>query len=273
MFQTMQWMFMVWVIGTSACFVTKVPYVLDDLGDAPQQPEVSIDAVFDSDALLRDAARDGDVTTDRGDIGVDIPRDRALEVGVMLCGSAYVDTRNNNAHCGRCNRSCNDLAGRGGGVTAMQCENSACIVVGCAFPLVRNGARSACLPCGSPNTNACVTDAGLSCRVGGSPRLQLVEDWCEPCGGAGQGGCQTGLSCDDRLTSDSSTGFLCAPCGRSGQPACNDGVQCDTGGRVCATRYSDFGGCFYVYRCEDGEPYDGSIPMCADSPTPCEDSL
>lgn len=248
----MRW-FVVWLVGTSACFVTKVPYVFNDMGDAQQQFEASIDAST-ADTTLHDAVADGDVLADRGDARADVPRDNPLEAGVTYCGGMQVDTRSDSDHCGRCFNRCDRRTFPDSGVAGAECQNGICTVIGCDPPLLPNMTSTGCVPCGTANGPICDADAGPPCRNVGSGRLRREGEWCLPCGGYEQKVCDDVRNCDVGYSPEvfEVHPFLrCMPCGSTGQVACSEGrPPCDSGHITCQYRaLLHLVGCTIVARC------------------------
>ncbi len=204
-------------VSVSACIVTEVPLPRwdatsdrDELGDVGQL-EASNDAV-DATAERGDTIADQDSAfVDRADA----TREAGAETGLTICGRVPVDTRQDNNHCGGCGITCSRRGVADAGISAMQCENSICRVVGCFHPYIPNVARTTCVcpwVCTLPNAVA-------ECREGPCVISRCLP-WFGDCDGRDENGCETDLLSD-------------ANCGACGN-VCPTNTPCGGGSCCCA---------------------------------------
>lgn len=188
------------LVGTSACFVTEVPF------DFSNQVDASLDIAVQVDVPDAEAASMPPPDINLTD-HVDVSSDREWDVGAdsswAFCNGLHVNIRMDSRHCGRCNSDCFSLTLGDAGVTAGECQNGRCVAVGCGDGLVTNLSRDACLRCGTATAQACTNPQGSWCRTDGPGRLQNTLGWCLLCGASGQPPCYLspsgGSPCDPGL--------------------------------------------------------------------------
>lgn len=249
--QSSRRMLLLWVAGTSACFVAKVPYTLDDLGGTPDVGERGSDrpqdlpSTADASSDQLDALTDGDAPMDASSDRLDALTDRSADrevgcaVNQVVCGGRCQVVDDNN--CGACGRRCDPIQNV---VTRCMGRPFACAEAYddtlCLYPdgTVRGCALLRCVQgfedCDGVAANGCETDittdqncgsCGDRCGLGtfcfAFPSSPLAPR-CTTCAAAARLQCNG--RCVDSYTDNSNCGGCGVTCNCSNCSVCSGGT-------------------------------------------------